>query len=115
MPAWEDFWSETSIEPDIQSEYITVGSDFDSYSNEYLDKLGSYLPDANFDDFQTADTNYVYVHSTLSTSTSTYTNGSIGLNGQSIKVYNKEPSLVNFSSGDWAFECLCIPFTMIDV
>ena len=102
MPSWVEFWSQTSIEPDIQSEYITVGSEFDDEDQE---KLGSYLGDGKFDNSHVTDSDYVYVRSTLSpsrsacTSTSTCTSSG-GMNGQSIRFYNKEPSLLNFSSGE---------------
>ena len=105
---WIDSWSQTSIEPDTQSEYITLTSEFGSNNNDYPDKVGSYLGDTKSDDSQVIDSEYVYVRSTLSpsrnacTSTSICTSSSTGMSGQteSIRFYNKEPSLVNFSCGE---------------
>ena len=104
---WVDVWSQTTIEPDTPSEYITVRSEFGD--DEDQDKPGSRLGDTQFDnleplgtkdDFQVTDSDYVHVRSFLSPSysTSAYTNS--GISGQSMKYYNKEPSLLNLSSGE---------------
>lgn len=107
LSVWVDVWSQTTIEPDIRSEYITVGSEFGPIDDEDQGKLGSYLGDAGFDsleplgakyDFQVTDSDYVHVRSIPSPSTSAYANS--GMNGQSIRYYNQEPSLLNFSSGE---------------
>ena len=107
LPAWFDDWPQTTIEPDIQSEYITVGSEFSLSDDEDQGKMGSYLGDTEFDNieqlgakygFQVTDNEYMHVQPIFSTSTSAYTN--CGMNDQNIRYISKEPSLLNFSSGE---------------
>lgn len=106
-PEWH--WDPETIEPDIPSEFITIGSEFGNNDDE--DHPG----DAEFDnrveplntqhDSQVADRDYAYASFTLSpsrsacTSTSVFTSSS-GISEHNVRFYSKEPSLLNFGSGE---------------
>lgn len=113
MSVWDRFWLTPTIEPDLRTEpesptdVISIGSAFSPSEDEYQGKLGSYRGDAGFDSLETPGTKYdvqvtgsayVDVRSIPSPSASVLT--SSGMSGQSIMYYSKEPSLLNFSSGE---------------
>lgn len=112
LPEWVRQWNPAPSEPaaDTPSEVITIGSEFANDEDQ-----GNYSGDAEFGnlneplntnhDSQVTDRDYVCPQSTLRpsrsacTNTSTFTSSS-GISEQGVRFYSKEPSLLNFGSGE---------------
>ena len=99
------FWLAEIIEPENQTDIFTIGSEFGQSDDEDQGKLGSYL--GEFDSIEPHDekcacqvtgSDYIQLPAIVSPSTGELTNS--GMSGLSIMRYSKEPSLLNFSSGE---------------